>query len=469
MSITPLPTPPSRQDPFNFATRADAFLGQLPDFATEANALATEVNGYATSAQGHANTASAAATIAGNAASAAQGYATSAQGYMNDAEAAAIEAAGLTEKYQGALASDPTLDKNGNPLTAGDWYVNTVSGFLRVYNGTSWVQGVNAISGVSSLNGQTGDLTGFVTESGTQTLTNKTINFSNNTLTGVQPALVSGTNIKTIGGISVLGSGDITVGTGDVTGPASSTANAVCTFSGTTGKVLQNSAKLLPVGDIVGSSDTQTLTNKTINASNNTITNISLSTAVTGTLPVSNGGTGASTLTGLLKGNGTSAFTAAVAGTDYQTPIGTISGIAKGNGANALTAATAGTDYVAPGTATSFTKPQRPSLSTETAPSSNAITWDLTSDQILRINLNANITTFNLTGTLSSLAGNQYQVIVRYNGGSSITWNANIKWPAGTAPTLTGTSGKVDTFTFVVSSTDGTNFYLINTGKTQNV
>lgn len=117
----------------------------------------------------------------------------------------------------------------------------------------------------------------------------------------------------------------------------------------------------------------------------------------------------------------------------------------------------------------SWTKPQRPSLSSETAPSSNTVTWDLTTDQILRINLNANITTFNLTGTLSSLAGNQYQVIVRYNGGSTITWNANIKWPAGTAPTLTGTSGKVDTFTFVVSSTDGTNFYLLNTGKTQNL
>ena len=123
--------------------------------------------------------------------------------------------------------------------------------------------------------------------------------------------------------------------------------------------------------------------------------------------------------------------------------------------------------YVA--TANAFTKPQRPSLSTETAPTTNAITWDLTTDQILRINLNANITTFNLTGTLSSLAGNQYQVIVRYNAGTSITWNANIKWPAGTAPTLTGTSGKVDTFTFVVSSTDGTNYYLLNTGKTQNL
>ncbi|KND47938.1 MAG: hypothetical protein AB199_04240 [Parcubacteria bacterium C7867-004] len=40
-----------------------------------------------------------------------------------------------------------------------------------------------------------------------------------------------------------------------------------------------------------------------------------------GTLGVANGGTGAVTLTGLLKGNGTSPFTAAVAGTDYQAPL----------------------------------------------------------------------------------------------------------------------------------------------------
>jgi hypothetical protein len=45
-----------------------------------------------------------------------------------------------------------------------------------------------------------------------QTLTNKTIDIANNTLTGVQPTLVSGTNIKTIGGQSVLGSGDLAVG-----------------------------------------------------------------------------------------------------------------------------------------------------------------------------------------------------------------------------------------------------------------
>ena len=48
-----------------------------------------------------------------------------------------------------------------------------------------------------------------------------------------------------------------------------------------------------------------------------TSTGLQLANALT----VAYGGTGATTLTGLVKGNGTSAFTAAVAGTDYQAPI----------------------------------------------------------------------------------------------------------------------------------------------------
>lgn len=44
MPITALPTPPSRQDPANFNDRADNFLGALPLFQTEANALETNVN-----------------------------------------------------------------------------------------------------------------------------------------------------------------------------------------------------------------------------------------------------------------------------------------------------------------------------------------------------------------------------------------------------------------------------------------
>lgn len=73
-------------------------------------------------------------------------------------------------------------------------------------------------------------------------------------------------------------------------------------------------------GSLVSVDGTQTLTNKTISGGSNTITNISLTSSVTGTLPVSNGGTGAATLTGILKGNGTSAVTAVTA------PTGTIVG-----------------------------------------------------------------------------------------------------------------------------------------------
>jgi hypothetical protein len=104
-------------------------------------------------------------------------------------------------------------------------------------------------------------------------------------------------------------------------------------------------------------------------------------------LPVVSGGTGASTLTGLVKGNGTSAMTAAVAGTDYSSGTGALAtgivksttstgalsiavagtdylvppsgtAILKANSGGALANATAGTDYVAPGTATSFTAKQ---------------------------------------------------------------------------------------------------------------
>ena len=56
-----------------------------------------------------------------------------------------------------------------------------------------------------------------------------------------------------------------------------------------------------------------------------TLSGVSLATQVSGTLPVANGGSGATTLTGYLKGNGTSAFTASstVAGADID---GTIDG-----------------------------------------------------------------------------------------------------------------------------------------------
>lgn len=56
-----------------------------------------------------------------------------------------------------------------------------------------------------------------------------------------------------------------------------------------------------------------------------TLTSGSLGAGFT-TVSVAQGGTGATTLTGLIKGNGTSAFSAAVAGTDYLSPSSDIDG-----------------------------------------------------------------------------------------------------------------------------------------------
>lgn len=61
-----------------------------------------------------------------------------------------------------------------------------------------------------------------------------------------QPTLVSGTNIKTINGASLLGSGNLSLpGTGDVVGPASAVDSNVALFSGTTGKLLKDSGLTL--------------------------------------------------------------------------------------------------------------------------------------------------------------------------------------------------------------------------------
>lgn len=63
-TITALPTPPSRSDPVNFSARSDAFLGALPTFCTETNAVAAEVNANAITADVAADTATAQAGFA---------------------------------------------------------------------------------------------------------------------------------------------------------------------------------------------------------------------------------------------------------------------------------------------------------------------------------------------------------------------------------------------------------------------
>jgi hypothetical protein len=89
--ISALPSPPSRQDPTNFADEADAFLGALPTFQSETNALAAYMEDtIAVAAETSATDAAASATAA---ATSATGAATSATNAANSATAAANSAA----------------------------------------------------------------------------------------------------------------------------------------------------------------------------------------------------------------------------------------------------------------------------------------------------------------------------------------------------------------------------------------
>jgi len=54
------------------------------------------------------------------------------------AEQAAAAVDGFDDTYLGPKSSDPTVDNDGDALTAGDLYFNTASNVMKVYNGSAW-------------------------------------------------------------------------------------------------------------------------------------------------------------------------------------------------------------------------------------------------------------------------------------------------------------------------------------------
>jgi len=133
VAITALPTPPSRQDPTNFAIRADAFLGALPIFGTEANQLADAITANSVQAVNSALAANTSATAA-----------------SNSATLAASLFDSFDDRYLGAKAASPTVDNDGNPLITGALYWNSAANEMRVWSGSTWVASVSTSTALAA-------------------------------------------------------------------------------------------------------------------------------------------------------------------------------------------------------------------------------------------------------------------------------------------------------------------------------
>ena len=106
--------------------------------ATSATASASSATAAAGSATSATSSASTATTQAGTATTQATNAGTSATAAAASAAAAAASADAFDDSYLGAKSSDPTVDNDGDALTAGDMYYNTSTNRMRVYSGSSW-------------------------------------------------------------------------------------------------------------------------------------------------------------------------------------------------------------------------------------------------------------------------------------------------------------------------------------------
>jgi methyl-accepting chemotaxis protein len=106
--------------------------------AVSAAASATAAASSATDAETAQTAAETAQTAAELAETNAETAETNASASASAAAASAASAATLLDNfndiYLGSFATDPTLDNDNDPLTAGDLYFNTVSSTLQVYS-----------------------------------------------------------------------------------------------------------------------------------------------------------------------------------------------------------------------------------------------------------------------------------------------------------------------------------------------
>jgi hypothetical protein len=244
--------------------------------------------------------------------------------------------------------------------------------------------------------------------------------------------------------------------------------------------------------NVLTATSTNTVTNKTISGANNTITNVSLTTGVTGTLPVANGGTGqttqqnainalagAVTSASYLRGNGTNVVMSAIQAADVPTlnqnttgtasnVTGTVAVANGGTGATTLTAnnvllgnGTSALQVVAPGTTgnlltsngTTWTSAAGLSLAGDNTWTGTQTFSGTASKLGMVLNDAAEVTTISAiaaTGTINFDVTTQS--VLYYTSNASGNWTLNVRASSGTTLNTVMATGQSVTIAFIVTN-----------------
>ena len=134
----------------NAASSATAAASSATTATTKASEASTSATNAASSATTATTKASEAATSATNAASSATSADTAKTAAQTAQAAAEAAADNFDDTYLGAKSSDPTVDNDGDALSAGDLYFNTTNDVLRVYTGSAWQDAAVDTTGFAS-------------------------------------------------------------------------------------------------------------------------------------------------------------------------------------------------------------------------------------------------------------------------------------------------------------------------------